>query len=340
VAQGERLPFGQEDVRVSGHAIEVRVYAEDPYAGFLPQAGTAQAVAWPQHARVDAGLEPGQTVSTYYDPMLGKIITDGADRESARRALVAALDNSGILGLTSNLGYLRDLAASPEFAGADIDTSWLDTHPDRFSRSAPEAAWCLAAWSVARPERPGSPGGPFDVPDGWRLSGPSAAVPVQLADRSASTDSRLLYVDVAGGSVESFPDRLSVREVSDAEGWLRLEIDGEVHAGLVRSGDSDVEVAYRGQTHAFERPDAFGADSRTSGSDGVVVAPMPGTVLSVDVTVGDSVDAGAGLGVLEAMKMELALKAPVAGRVAEVNAAVGGSVELGKRLFVIEAEPS
>ncbi len=347
VAQGEPLPFSQDDVTIAGHAIEVRVYAEDPYSGFLPQAGTARAVSWTRHARVDAALEAGTRVSTFYDPLLGKIIASGATREAARRAVVSALDDTGIVGLTTNLGYLRELAASSEFTAAEIDTSWLDSHPDRFSRDTPLVAWCLAAWSLASsPATAKSPNSavgphPFEAPDGWRAGGPPAAIPVDLADRTDSGDRRLLHVDMNGGHIDSSRLSVSVREVANTSGWLSLEIEGQVQAGLVLTDPHEVQVAYHGQTYAFERPDAFGPHSRGTSSDGAVVAPMPGTVLAVRVEVGDRVESGAVLGVLEAMKMELALKAPFAGQVTEANAVAGGSVELGKRLFVIEsATPS
>jgi acetyl-CoA/propionyl-CoA carboxylase, biotin carboxylase, biotin carboxyl carrier protein len=123
VAQGEPLPFTQADVAVRGHAIEARVYAEDPYASFLPQAGLARIVSWPARVRVDAALESGQRVSTYYDPMLGKIVAAGANREAARRCLVAALDETAILGLTTNAGFLRALAASPALCDPALDTA-------------------------------------------------------------------------------------------------------------------------------------------------------------------------------------------------------------------------
>ena len=129
VAAGEPLPFRQDDITVTGHAIEARVYAEDSFGGFLPQAGTADLVRWPTAGgiRVDQALESGQVVSTAYDPMLGKVIAHGPDREAARRALVEALDATGILGLTTNTGFLRALVASDEFRLATIDTAWLDT---------------------------------------------------------------------------------------------------------------------------------------------------------------------------------------------------------------------
>ena len=150
VASGEELPISQDDLQLNGHAIEARVYAEDSFGGFLPQAGTAVLVRWPfetprssapqgppTQVRVDAALESGQVVSTSYDPMLGKVIAHGRDREEARRRLVAALDDTAVLGFTTNVGFLRVLAASEEFRDATIDTAWLDharsRHPETTS---------------------------------------------------------------------------------------------------------------------------------------------------------------------------------------------------------------
>ncbi|MBZ5739321.1 acetyl/propionyl/methylcrotonyl-CoA carboxylase subunit alpha [Nocardioides mangrovi] len=175
VAAGEPLPVAQEDVTVTGHAIEARVYAEDSFGGFLPQAGTATYVAWPTEVRVDEDLESGQVVSTAYDPMLGKVIAHGASREEARLALVDALDATAILGLITNTGFLRALVASEEFRDATIDTAWLDRNevpaPD------PGPAREAAAWEVFRARR--EEHGPF-ASDGFRLGADPAPVVIDL----------------------------------------------------------------------------------------------------------------------------------------------------------------
>ncbi|THI98091.1 ATP-grasp domain-containing protein, partial [Nocardioides sp.] len=149
VAAGAELGFSQTDVTLDGHAIEARVYAEDAFGGFLPQAGRATLVQWPESlARVDHALESGQIVSTSYDPMLGKVVVHGPDREAARLALVAALDHTVVLGLTTNTGFLRELAAGAAFRDASIDTAWLD----RTEVPAPDPAPAreLAAWAWHR----------------------------------------------------------------------------------------------------------------------------------------------------------------------------------------------
>ena len=336
VAQGEPLPFSQEDVTARGHAIEARVYAEDPYAGFLPQAGTATLVSWPGRARVDAALVSGQRVGTWYDPLLGKIIASGTTREAARRALVNALDETAILGLTTNLGFLREVAASVAFRDSAIDTAWLDAHPEQIRLETPGEAWCLAAWSIASgASRDGHH--PFAAGDGWRAGAPPAGVPVELSDGGGSGESRLLTVDVAAGLVTSPSGTVEVRPVRGADGWLRLEVDGHVHEAQVLVEPHQVQVAYHGQTYVFSRPDAFGPGGRAPAEDGTVTAPMPGTVLAVQATIGAHVEAGANLGVMEAMKMELVLRAPFGGVVSEVNAKSGDRVDLGARLFVVEA---
>jgi acetyl-CoA/propionyl-CoA carboxylase biotin carboxyl carrier protein len=328
VAAGERLPFGQGDLTLSGHAIEARVYAEDPFHGFLPQAGTATFVRWPERARVDAALETGSVVSTSYDPMLGKIIARGADRETARRALVAALDDTAILGLTTNLGFLRALVAGNEFRDAAIDTAWLDTAT--IAAPADDIARVFAAWTdvAVLADRTGS--GPF-APDGWRLTGDAAPVLVEL--------DRVVRVDRAGDRV----DDTEVREVvhqrhgpaDHPAHHLVLTLDGRRHEAVVALGRHAVEVVHEGHRRVFERPDVF-ADQAAGAGDGTIVAPMPGTVLDVRVAAGQSVAEGDVLGVMEAMKMELSLKAPFDGTVAAVDAATGEQVALGARLFLVE----
>ncbi len=337
VAQGDPLPVTQADVAVHGHAIEARVYAEDPYAGFLPQAGVATVVAWPARARVDAALESGQRVGTFYDPMLGKVIASGTTREAARRALVNALDDTAILGLTTNVGFLRALADSAAFRDSAIDTGWLDSHPHEFKLETPIAAWCLAAWSLAT-AHDADARHPFGVADGWRSGADPAGVPIELTNAADTTDTRILTVHPAAGCIVGPSATVGVRPLTTTDDSVRLEIDGTTHEGRVHIASREVLVAYQGQTYVLQRPDAFGPGGRAAVTDGSVAAPMPGTVLGVNVTVGARVAAGDTLGVLEAMKMELALKAPVGGTVTLVDAVVGGQVELGARLFMVEPD--
>ncbi|MGZ4476954.1 MAG: acetyl/propionyl/methylcrotonyl-CoA carboxylase subunit alpha [Nocardioides sp.] len=332
VALGHPLGWSQEEFQPYGHALEARVYAEDSYGGFLPQAGTASLVRWPEsgtrpasagepgssYPRVDHALESGQVVTTAYDPMLGKVIVHGPDRESARRALVRALDDTAILGLTTNVGYLRELAAGDAFRNAAIDTAWLDR--TTLEPPSPDRARVFVAWVVAMLADSG-PRHPFQA-DSWRSGADPAPVVVQLDEPVA--------VDRVHGRVGDH----RVRQLSADQHLLVLSIDGRRDQAVVNVQPHLLEVVHHGQRYVFERPDVFGDHSVLAG-DGILLAPMPGTLLAVDVAEGESVEEGQRLGVLEAMKMELALKAPFAGTVSAVGAAVGGQVQLGQLLFEV-----
>ena len=345
VAAGEPLPFTQEEVRCAGHAMEARVYAEDAFNGFLPQAGTARVVRWSSRARVDAALSSGAEVGTAYDPMLGKVIVHGPTREAARRALVTALDDTAILGLTTNLGFLRALAASKAFTDHAVDTAWLDRNPDAIRPPDSSTAAVAAAWVLARTEavagvaqqgvahqlRAVGDTGPFGSRDGWRLGGPPAPVTVELVvDAETGAGTRVFAVS------EEAVDSHRVRPVATESGVHRLEIDGLVHEATVLVEPHQIQVSHHGHTFVFPRPDAFGPGSRTDLVDGTVIAPMPGTVLAVQVEEGEQVVEGQVLGVLEAMKMEVSLRAPCTGTVTTVATTAGAQVALGAELFRVE----
>jgi acetyl-CoA/propionyl-CoA carboxylase biotin carboxyl carrier protein len=302
VAAGEPLGFTQDEVTTSGHAIEVRVYAEDPYAGFLPQAGTASLVRWPTSVRVDHALASGQTVSTSYDPMLGKVIVHAPDRESARRAMVEALDDTVILGITTNTGFLRQLVASEEFRDAAIDTAWLDRHEP----TPPDPSQARALAALIWYDDQATPAGPF-ASDGFRIGGDPADAVVEL--------------DVPV-TLPHPPRRDPIQALRPPP---RMTSRVTVHG---------VELALQGQRFVFTRPDPAAAHETVT--DGTVASPMPGTVLDVRVCEGEAVEEGQVLGVVEAMKMELALRAPYAGTVTRVAATTGAQVALGALLFAVE----
>ena len=343
VATGEPLGISQDDIALEGHAIEARVYAEDSFNGFLPQAGRAGHVSWgPRGAflgsgpvlhhdggmrvRIDHALESGQEVSTSFDPMLGKVITWAEDRDEALRRLLWALDHVTIFGLTTNTGFLRTLADTDEFRGATIDTAWLDHH--ELPAPSTEVARVLAALMLTpAPGEDSDRHGPW-TGDGFRLGADRAPHLVQL-DR---------VLEVTGDRVGDHV----VRRDSSRRLWAGLGtahasawIDGEHHdATALQVGDT-IDLVHRGQRFTFVIPDPF-ADHGPEAGDGTLAAPMPGTVLAVNVAEGQAVDEGETLGVMEAMKMELALKAPFAGTVTSVGAAAGDLVKLGATLFVVE----
>ncbi|QGG39980.1 acetyl/propionyl/methylcrotonyl-CoA carboxylase subunit alpha [Aeromicrobium yanjiei] len=306
VAAGEPLPLEQDEIRCEGHAVEVRVYAEDPYAGFVPQAGTADMVVWPAGARVESGYEAGQAVTTAYDPMLAKIIVSGADRESARAAMVEALDGTAVLGLTTNVGFLRRLVASDEFGAGAVDTSWLDgpAAEQLLTRPAtPDEAWQAAArlWVGAQS---GDGATPFSTSDGWRVAGSPVPAAVTLVDATGER--------------------------------TRVSVDGPAPATLARVDRRGVTLAWQGQTWRLDVPDPMDPRAREVAGDADLVSPMPGTVIALAAAVGDRVVAGQRLGAVEAMKMELALTAPYDGVVSFVGAQVGEQVPMGHLLVTVE----
>lgn len=259
-------------------------------------------------------------VSTSFDPMLGKIIVHGSDREAARTGLVRALDQATIFGLTTNIGFLRALAAGDEFRDATIDTAWLDRN--QVPTPDPTVARLFAAWATA----PDVGGGPTRL-DGWRDGARPAPITVELdqnvvVDRAAGTVDGVRVVES-----HSHGDRVTGRRTV-------LAIDGVRHGATTAVTSHRAEVVHRGQRHVFVRPDVF-ADQGPAVGDGSILAPMPGTVLVVNVAEGDTVAEGDVLGVMEAMKMELALKSPFAGTVVGVHRALGNQVALGDLLFEV-----
>lgn len=330
VASGEPLGIVQDDITLEGHAIEARVYAEDSFNGFLPQAGRTSIVRWSSGdgVRVDHALEPEQEVSTSYDPMLGKVIAWAPTRDEAIDVLADALGETAILGITTNTGFLRALVSSDDFRAATIDTAWLDRNevpaPD------PALARVFAAWTEVLLDTmpgPASSPGPWRA-DGWRMGADPAPDTVVLGDD-------LVVVDRHRGQVTHAGATHDVRLVSAADHTVHLLVDGRPEHAVLDVQRGAVEVVHRGQRWAWERPDPFG-DHAVAAGDGTLLAPMPGTVLAVNVTEGQDVAEGETLGVMEAMKMELALKAPFSGTVTTVGATTGDLVKLGAVLFTVE----
>ena len=294
VAAGEPLPVAQADVTVTGHAIEARVYAEDSFNGFLPQAGRAELVRWPAGVRVDHALESGQVVSTAYDPMLGKVIAHGPDRASARRSLVAALDDTAILGLTTNVGFLRTLLASDEFRDAAIETAWLDRHD--VAAPDPGPARELAAWAVFAEER--EPAGPFGS-DGYRVAADAAPVVIELDEpvvlaRPPEHDPVSLVrhdrVEVAHHGqrfVFERPDVMVQHAAPVGDGTLVSPMPGTVLDVRVAEGDAVEEGQVLGVIEAMKMELSL-------------KAPFAGTVTTVGARTGEQVALGATLFVVEA----------------------------------------
>ncbi|GGY65256.1 acetyl/propionyl-CoA carboxylase subuit alpha [Streptomyces olivaceoviridis] len=319
VAAGEPLGFAQEDLRLTGHAVEARICAEDPARGFLPSGGTVLLLGEPQGdgVRTDSGLTEGTEVGSLYDPMLSKVIAYGADRETALRKLRSALAETVTLGVQTNAGFLRRLLAHPAVAAGELDTGLVErVVDDLVSTDVPEEVYEAAAAVRLERLQPRTEGwtDPFSVPSGWRLGGTPKPPAFHLRAQDPVTYSPRGTHTVSGDRVTVTLD--GVRHTFHRAGdWIGRDGD----AWQVRDHDP-VAASLNRAAHA-------GADSLT--------APMPGTVTVVKVAVGDEVTAGQSLLVVEAMKMEHVISAPHAGTVAELDVTPGTTVAMDQVLAVI-----
>ncbi len=330
IAEGAPLPFAQDDVVLRGHAVEARVYAEDPASGFLPTSGTVLLLRGDehvdQHVRVDSGIREGAAVGTDYDPMLAKVIAWGAGRPESLHLLDRALADLAVLGLTTNVGFLRQLLAHPRVQSGDMDTGLIDTLTPGRPLMSPVA---YAAGLIHRivPGRIGAD--PWQRTDGWRLAGVRAPTHFRLDAGGDQT------VEVA--VVEADADRFEVT-VSDSEPFfvtldhvgehdIELVSDGRRIAAWVAHDGPSTWVHVEGESWSFrEVPPKRLRGTDVAAGAGELRSPMPGTVIAVPVAPGDVVAAGATIAVVEAMKMEHAVNSAIDGSVAEILVSPGETV--------------
>jgi acetyl-CoA/propionyl-CoA carboxylase biotin carboxyl carrier protein len=341
VAAGEPLPFAQKEVRLNGHSVEVRIYAEDPAADFLPTGGRIVALREPVGVRVDSGIVEGGSVGSDYDPMLAKIIAHGADRAEALRKLHAALGDTVLLGLGTNIGFLRALLTDPEVVAGNLDTGLVGRKLDALTHEALPAdvigiAVGKTLLDLEPLGRPGTITDPFDIPGGWRLG------------ESAWTVRRLV---VAGHDpVEvRFRGRAAAAELEiDGADAVRISTTADhrhTQAGIardyevVRATDGVLWIGIDGQSWAVREQDALeaAAVTDTTAIGGPVVSPMPGTVTVVEVVEGQHVVAGQRLVVVEAMKMEHVLVAPAGGTVHGLCIRAGSIVAKDAVLLMVDS---
>ncbi|TCT12744.1 3-methylcrotonyl-CoA carboxylase alpha subunit [Tepidamorphus gemmatus] len=334
VASGEPLPMTQHEIPLDGHAVEARLYAEDPQHGFLPSTGTLHALelAGGEGVRIDTGVREGDTVTPFYDPMIAKVIAHGATRDEALDRLSAALAASIVAGPKSNIGFLRRLADDRDFRAGRFDTGMIDRKLDQLIAAAPgarQAAIALGTIRLVEREverierdrllRSDERYSPWSVCDGFQLG----------TVRAVSTP---ILVDGVPESVDL--------EWADGEPAVRMTDpapDGEFEVDLVDFEDGVCVLADGIQTTVCFR-DPFALDLDTGDGDAVIRAPMHGKVISVHVAAGDRVEKGAKLAVIEAMKMEHTLVAGRDGTVTEVSTAAGEQVGEGQKLITIHAD--
>ena len=333
VAMGEKLPIAQENVTFNGHAFEARVYAEDPDEEFLPQMGTIFLVTWPDDARVDTGVEPGSSVTAFYDPMIAKVITHGSDRKTALRSLKEALASTAVLGIRTNLGFLSDVMESDAVRDGEVTTQWLETSYEskRLSpQTVPDEALALAsAYEIESRKR--------SVTDPWQARGPF---------RLGAAHRGYLLLNYEGEEVEMRVERRS--DGAYLAGTYEVTLDENLGLIQGRSGhvcrssedlfDPEAKVFVLWDRVHYEigigslerRPD--------EGGPAHLEAPMPGQVIAVRVATGDAVKRGQDLVVVEAMKMEHTIKAPADGIIKSVYCAAGDQVQRGQAL--VDFEPT
>lgn len=340
VAAGQKIIAQQDDIQLTGHAMEARVYAEDPGRDFLPTGGTVLALSEPEGpgVRVDSGLRTGSVIGSDYDPMLSKVIAHGPDRDTALLRLDRALADTEVLGVRTNTDFLRFLLADPDVRRGALDTGLLDRRAGDF-RPADVTDEQFIAAAVTRWLRtwPAAPRGPWEIPNGWRIGSPAPTV-LRLEGGD-----RLVHVAITGA-----PTAASVA-VDDAEPRpLTATLDGAV---LTMTLD-DIRIRYRvaeadgpiwvagadGVVAVREvaEPSLRGGDEQLT--DAQILSPMPGSVIAVHVQPGTEVAAGTPVVVVEAMKMEHTLTAPVAGTV-ELLVAAGDQVQVEQVLARIAAAP-
>ncbi|WP_134496691.1 acetyl/propionyl/methylcrotonyl-CoA carboxylase subunit alpha [Microvirga pakistanensis] len=337
-ASGETLPFTQGDLAINGHAVEARLYAEDPEKEFLPSTGTLWALEFPEGEgiRIDTGVEAGAEVTPYYDPMIAKVIAHGTTREEALSMLADALGETIVAGPKTNTAFLKKLCEADEFRAGRFDTGFIDRNLETLGvgpQPLDEIAASFGAAALISREidrlrlaealRSDEPSSPWSQPDGFQL----------LATRSVGMRLRVDGERVEAREVFSSEHRgVSTVAVGTSDPWAEEQIEREIDA------PHGVYVFRNGRQTLVQPYDPFDVDLEHMDEGGSVKAPMHGKLVAVFVQPGDRVEKGQRLAVVEAMKMEHVLVAPSDGEVAEIAAEPGAQVAEGARLIVLKAE--
>ena len=324
IADGATLPLKQSEVRFGGHAIEARLYAEDPEHGFLPSTGRIVGLDLPDGVRVDTGVEAGGEVTPFYDPMIAKLIVHAPTRDAALDRMTDALGRTAVAGVRTNVAFLGALCRAPQFRDGKVDTGFIDRNLDALGAVAHGPDWAAAALGVERLLAPNDtgrqpdaaePGSPWAANDGFQLGGTRTMTVPVVAD-AQDVDATVAY----------------------GRDGMSVTVEGATPAadGRVFATRDEVFVVHCGrQTRVSLKDPSIGTAEKGTG-DGIVRAPMHGRVLELFVQSGEPVAEGQRLAVIEAMKMEHTLRAPFAGVVKEVAAAKGGQVVEGAQMIVIE----
>jgi 3-methylcrotonyl-CoA carboxylase alpha subunit len=355
VANGETLPRRQDELRIGGHAIEVRVYAEDPARDFLPSIGTLVHLRQPAETvdvRVDTGVRPGDAITPNYDPMIAKLIVHGDTREEAVRRLAAALRDYEVVGVQTNLGLLRAIAAHPAFAAGELDTGFIGRHADnlfsdadRLDAGLGKVVEIAAVMTLLDEERRAvaatapatDPHSPWGLADAWRMNSDGYQ---DFCIRRGGIETTLraypwesgYRIDCAGATLHA--------DWAAEEAGARLAIDGVLHRVRVVRNGATLVVILDGDNFVVTPVDRLAPPRVEAAGDDRLSSPIPARVARILVQPGDTVKKGTPLMVLEAMKMELTLSAPMDGVIATVRHRVDDMVQEGADLITFETVAS
>jgi 3-methylcrotonyl-CoA carboxylase alpha subunit len=356
VAASGKMPRTQDQLRIDGHAVEVRLYAEDPARNFLPSTGKLVHLRLPPqdlHVRVDTGVREGDTVTPFYDPMIAKVIVHDRDRTSALRRMAALMGETEVVGVTTNAALLKALCSHPAFVGGEVDTGFIERHREElFAKTAPASDRTfaiatlarLAEWREEAPPSVGDPYSPWSAQNGFRLLG-EGYDEVRWKDGEREVTVRAhrrrdggIGLELSGGTMEARARRAE-------DGRLAIWLAGETFtAAVVRRQASDGGVDYTlfadGGLRRLRLVDPLDVTQYEAAgtAEGSVRSPLPGKIIDLRVKAGDTVSKGQPLLVLEAMKMEHTLSAPADGKVKAVRYEVGEQVAEGAELVEFEAD--
>jgi 3-methylcrotonyl-CoA carboxylase alpha subunit len=351
VAAGEPLPLAQEQLRIHGHALEARIYAEDPDKGFLPSIGRLIHLAPPAeniNVRVDTGVEQDDEISPHYDPMIAKLIVWDESRERALARMLQALADYRVVGVSNNIGFLSRLVACPAFAQADLDTGLIERERSFLfpeGGEPPAEAWLVAAlaeliqdreYAAAEAVAGNDPYSPWHARDGWRVNSVTRR---EIRLRAGETEKAVNAAYVGTGiQLEFGGQTVSAAGRFIDGGQLRVDLGGRRISATVVAANEKRHVFIDGVCHIFAAIDPLFHAGSGGGAEGGLTAPMPGKVIALIAAVGGKVEKGAPLLILEAMKMEHTIAAPSAGTVKAFRFNVGEQVSDGAELVEFEAD--
>ena len=337
VAADEPLPARQAELSMTGHAVEARIYAEDPQRGFLPATGTLAHLAVPpesRHVRIDSGVREGDAITPYYDPMIAKVIAQGDDRAMALDRLAGALRGFEIAGVTTNVPFLSRLVANSGFRAGDLDTGLIDRELDALLARdpVPDPVLAAAAMHAAGALAERADGAAWDDPwatlIGWRPWGGAKHL-VHLEIDGDAVEATVRFMEDGGCRIEVGNVSLAVKLIRRDGALVVLDLSDRIVSARIVPADDELHVLYEGRTYSVSLPDRAVEDGDPGSALAHVTAPLPGKVVKVAVRSGETVERGATLVVLEAMKMELSVDAPRDGIIDEVAVSEGDQLVEG-----------